>query len=579
MSVIDFPRTAPWFAFSGLVLLTVHWLRQPTALARLPCPPGGNWLFGHFKNLMQPNGLEYQAQIFSKYGPTVALNGFMGGQILFTMDPAVIHAVQVKDKDKFPRAKGPTIMIRSVFGGGLFALSPDEHRVQRKLLNPVFNMKYLRECDSTYYSHSSPQMPVFMGIAKQATNTINKALISSTAPHEVDVFPWATAAALDLVGEAGLGYSFNSFSGKRNEYSAAIKKVTQSFTKIGPLIQLLPYVHRLGTPAFRQWILDLLPSKTIQRLRRAVKLQNEQAEEIIRARQALLSSGSDLSSEAGRGRDIMTLLSRSTPLIRFCVELNFREVKANESEGSDSYIDHQSMVGHMNIFIFAGHETTSTAVSRILDILAQRLDVQAKLREELQYYFEKDPNTTHHDALLELPYLDGIVREALRLFPPIPNLGRVCAEDTVVPLDYPVDTPSGKIASVPIKKGTWVFLNTVNFNRNEAIWGENANEFLPERWIGSKIDEVTQAGSRLPGVYSSMMTFGSGSYACIGFKFAVMEIKVMLAELITHFKFEPADEECTWTNIGIGFPYAPYAKKDMAKSDKSPKLFLKVTKL
>ncbi|CAE6451426.1 unnamed protein product, partial [Rhizoctonia solani] len=294
----------------------------------------------------------------------------------------------------------------------------------------------------------------------------------------------------------------------------------------------------------------------------AIKLQNEQAEQIIRARQALLSAGSDLSAEAGRGKDIMTLL-----------------MKGGESGESESYIDHQSMVGHMNTFIFAGHETTSAVLTRILDILAQRPDTQTKLREELGQYFEKNPSETHLDNLLELPYLDGIVREVLRLYPPVTNIPRACLEDTVLPLEYPIDTPFGKITNVPIKKGTNVIMNIVYFNRNETIWGERANEFLPERWIGSKIDEVTRPGSRLPGVYSSMMTFGSGSYACIGFKFAVMEIKVMLAELITKFKFEPADEECTFVGIGLGFPYAPYAKKDLANPDKSPKFFLKVTKL
>ncbi|CAE6507036.1 unnamed protein product [Rhizoctonia solani] len=405
-------------------------------------------------------------------------------------------------------------------------------------------------------------MPIFMDVAKETTNAVNKELDSPSTPKEVDVFPWATAAALDLIGEAGLGYSFNSFAGERNEYSAAIKQVTQSLIKIGPLIQLIPYIHRIGTPAFRKWVLDLIPFKAVQKLRRAIKLQNEQAEEIIRSRQTLLSSGGDLSSETGRGKDIISLL-----------------MKANESEGSASYIDRQSMIGHMNVFIFAGHETTSTSISRILDILAQRPGVQIRLREELRQYFEEHPNETHHDALLELPYLDGIVREVLRLFPPVPNILRICEEDTIVPLEYPIETSSGKMTSVPIKKGTWISLSNVYFNRNEGIWGERANDFWPERWIGSKIDEVTQAGSRLPGIYSSMMTFGSGSYACIGFKFAVMEIKVMLAELVTKFEFEPANEECVWTNIGVGFPYAPYAKKDMANPDKSPKLFLKVTRL
>jgi cytochrome P450 len=79
-----------------------------------------------------------------------------------------------------------------------------------------------------------------------------------------------------------------------------------------------------------------------------------------------------------------------------------------------------------------------------------------------------------------------------------------CVEDTVLPLEHPIDTPSGKITSVPVKKGTLVFLNSVYFNRNKAIWGERADQFLPERWIEKKIDEVTHADSRLPGVYSSM---------------------------------------------------------------------------
>jgi hypothetical protein len=56
--------------------------------------------------------------------------------------------------------------------------------------------------------------------------------------------------------------------------------------------------------------MSLVPSNTIQNLRRVIKLQNEQAEEVLRARQASLSAGDDLSTKAGRGRDIMTLLSK-----------------------------------------------------------------------------------------------------------------------------------------------------------------------------------------------------------------------------------------------------------------------------
>ncbi|KAF8751068.1 cytochrome P450, partial [Rhizoctonia solani] len=327
-------------------------------------------------------------------------------------------------------------------------------------------------------------MPIFWGVAKETTSIIKKDLEFSSSSKEVDIFLWTTAAALDLIGEAGLGYSFNSFSGQRDEYSTAIKKAKQSLAKLAPLIQLLPY-----------------------KLRRATKVQNEQAEEIIRARQELLSAGKDLSSETGRGKDIMTLL-----------------IKARESEGAESYIDRQSMIGHMNIFIFAGHEPMryslegkqinmviisddSASITRILDLLAQHTSIQDRLREELRHYFESNRDEVHHDALLELPYLDGIVRESLRLFPPVSNIPRVCVEDTILSLDCPIDTPSGRVTSVPVKKGTMVFLN-MSISIAIKRYGVKEQTILPERWMEKKIDEVTEVGSRLPGIYSSMMTFG-----------------------------------------------------------------------
>ncbi|CUA75705.1 Cytochrome P450 4V2 [Rhizoctonia solani] len=403
-------------------------------------------------------------------------------------------------------------------------------------------------------------MPIFMGIAKQTSQGIKKDLkLSKSSSKEVDVFTWATVAALELVGEAGLGYSFSSFTGERNEYNIAIKSVMQVSSKMGPFIKILPFVYRAGTPSLRRWMLKHIPHNDIQQLRYAVGIQNQQAEEVIQTRQALILSGDDLSSHAGRGRDIMTLL-----------------MKANDAGGPESYIDHQGMVGHMNTFIFAGHETTSTAVARILDILAERPRVQMKLREEIREYFESNPNDTHYDGLLELPYLDAIVRETLRLHGPVSFLNRVCEEDTILPLQYPVETPSGKVTSIPVKKGTRIFMSISASNRYGRIWGERAHEFMPERWIGSKIDEVTQPGAHLPGVYSSMMTFGAGSRACIGFKFAIMEIKVMIAELVKDFKFEPSQVEHDWETFNIQFPYV---KEDLNDPARVPKLPLRVIQI
>ncbi|ELU37554.1 cytochrome p450 [Rhizoctonia solani AG-1 IA] len=410
---------------------------------------------GHFSSLLGSRGVEFQDEMVE--------------ELIFTVDPLLIHHVLVKERAKFDRPVASRLLLRSVFGGGLLAKS-DEHRAHRKysqLLNPVFTMKFLRECE--------PRIHTCEGIKKDIASSKNLS-------KEIDIFPWATLAALELVGEAGLGYSFSSFTGERNEYHTAIKSVI----KMGPFVKVLPYLYRIGTSSLRRWVLKHIPHHDIQQLQHAVEIQNQQAEEVIRKRQALIASGDDLLTQAGRGRDIMTLL-----------------MKANETTGSKFHVSQQDMVGHMNTFVFAGHETTSTAVAHILDILAQKPRVQVKLREEIKEYFEKNSNDSHYDDLLELPYLDGVVRETLRLHGPAPFLNRICEEDTVLPLKYEVRTPSGTLTSIPIKKGTGILIGVSASNKYKRIWGERAHEYFPERWIGSKIEDILKPGARLPGIYSS----------------------------------------------------------------------------
>lgn len=69
---------------------------------------------------------------------------------------------------------------------------------------------------------------------------------------------------------------------------------------------------------------------------------------------------------------------------------------------------------------------------------------------------------------------------------------------------FPIKCADGKsdICEVPIKKNTNVIISILNANRNKAAWGEDAEEWKPERWLGKSPDEVAKV--RLPGVYSSM---------------------------------------------------------------------------
>ena len=69
---------------------------------------------------------------------------------------------------------------------------------------------------------------------------------------------------------------------------------------------------------------------------------------------------------------------------------------------------------------------------------------------------------------------------------------------------YPIKSADGRseIREIPLKKGSRVLISIYNANRSKAIWGEDAEEWKPERWLGKSPDEVAKV--RLPGVYSSM---------------------------------------------------------------------------
>jgi len=103
-----------------------------------------------------------------------------------------------------------------------------------------------------------------------------------------------------------------------------------------------------------------------------------------------------------------------------------------------------------------------------------------------------------------------------------------------------------EITGLPVKKGTRAIISIMNANRDKRVWGDDAFEWKPDRWLKPLPESVTKA--KMPGIYSSMMTFLGGNRSCIGLKFAELEMKMLLFVLIENFVFSVEDgTEITWT--------------------------------
>lgn len=170
-------------------------------------------------------------------------------------------------------------------------------------------------------------------------------------------------------------------------------------------------------------------------------------------------------------------------------------------------------------------ETTATLLSHICYLLAYHPEIQENLYKELMAIRDPsenlDENTSkfHYEKLTSCIYLDAVVSEALRLMPPAISLDRMTSEDYYIE-DYNVHVP----------KGTIVNLAFFGIHRDPDYWPEpekfDPNRFMPER----KPDIV-------PGSYCP---FGIGPRSCIGFRFALTEVKVAIAKLLTEFEFKIA---------------------------------------
>lgn len=152
-------------------------------------------------------------------------------------------------------------------------------------------------------------------------------------------------------------------------------------------------------------------------------------------------------------------------------------------------------------------------MSWCLWLLAQNQKYQDELRKEVLTLFKDDDSTPTYEEVNALPFLNNVVRETLRLYPPVPITDRV----TRVPV---------ALGSHVIPKGTTIHLSFIVNHHSKEVWGEDAEEFNPYRW---DTDKVGNAYQYLP--------FLAGGRQCIGYKFALIEFKILLAILIRKMQY------------------------------------------
>ncbi|KAL8933092.1 MAG: hypothetical protein Q9211_005963 [Gyalolechia sp. 1 TL-2023] len=187
-----------------------------------------------------------------------------------------------------------------------------------------------------------------------------------------------------------------------------------------------------------------------------------------------------------------------------------------------------NLVDQMMTFLAAGHETTATAIIWAVHCLCLHPHHQTRLREEIRAHLPsiEDPSTPiTAETLDRLPFLHAVCNEVLRLRSPVTLTLREAAKDTT-------------ICGHHVPKGTKIILCPGAVNHSQELWGPDASEFRPERWLGPGRANTGGATSNY-----AFLTFLHGPRSCIAQAFAKAEFAVLVAGLVGRFEMELEDKD------------------------------------
>ncbi|EJD37738.1 cytochrome P450 [Auricularia subglabra TFB-10046 SS5] len=495
-SYIVYKILSPVYAF---------WKNNRSPLRKLPGPStGGNFLFGHTLAAFKDESNNLQRGWVRDYGETFVIRGMLGNYQLITTDTRanthILFASHIYQKPSFERA-----IITGFLGEGLLSTEGEQHRDQRRILNPAFGFSHIRDMTE-----------IFLDKSALLREVLTNKCIDAGGTARIDVLDWLSKATLDIIGKAGFDYEFDTLNenGAMDELAKAFDEVLRKDASKWDQIRMLVNYQ---FPVIRA----IAPGSSERASEFGKKKMNEIGMRIIQEKkQAILEEmgGGRIEKKAVGGKDLISLLLQAN--------------LAADLQPSQRLSDRE-VLAQIPSFLVAGHETTSNTTTWAMYSLATNPKTQKKLRAELLEVTTENPTL---DMLNALPYLDYVTRETLRIHNALGQSTREATQDDIIPLGTPIQDRSGNlVSSIKVNKGDQVHVPIFLVNHSKEIWGPDADEFRPERW-----ENVPSEASTIPGITPNLMTFIGGPRGCIGHRFAVAEIKALLFHMVRGFEFSLA---------------------------------------
>ena len=366
--------------------------------------------------------------------------------------------------------------LRSWLGDGLLLSTGTKWQRRRKLITPAFHFAIL---------------DTFLETMNENAAALTD-LLAAGGDHFQEVWPLVSDAALDTIAQTAMGVSLGGQEGRTAKYKAAIAAMG----------------HIVHTRSLNPWLRNATVFRLLGWKReedKALAVLHSFTRDVIRERRARLADGDadtsdDLSGE-GSGRKRQAFL----------------DLLLASSEGA--LLTDEDVAEEVDTFMFEGHDTTTSGICWTLLHLARLPDVQRRVHDELDTELPTNSGPPTRDDLSRLKYLEGTIKESLRVTPPVLFYSRTLRQKLTV-------------AGYEVPAGTDVMVFPYMVHRDPRHWPD-PETFDPERHL------TENATSRHPYAF---VPFSAGPRNCVGQRFALLEMKAVLVAVLRRFRLETEQE-------------------------------------
>ncbi|KAL1925315.1 uncharacterized protein VTP21DRAFT_198 [Calcarisporiella thermophila] len=413
------------------------------------------------------------------FGMTWTFTALFFPRQIMTIDPRNVEYILKSNFEGFGKASDFHEKMYDLFGDGIFNVNGDTWRYQRKTASHIFNVKNFRDW--------------FTGVFIDESRLAFKVLDDYASTGEkIDLHDLFFRFTLESFLRIGFGTSIGAMDLSREVKFAKSFDAMQSEIMLRQVLPLWNiymaarnFVFPRSNPKPHVETVDSFASKVIQERRKAADLSSKQ-----------------------------DLLSRFMS--------NTRDEHGNQ-------LNDKQLRDIILNFIIAGRDTTAGALSWAFYCLSEHPQVVDKIYEEVKGVIKDDLDSAElYEAYKKLTYTTAVWNEVLRLFPSVPINQKCALEDTLL--------PDGTF----VKKGDHVVWSPYAMGRSEAIWGPDAKDFNPDRWLK---DEK-------PSAYE-WPVFHAGPRTCLGQTLATIEGVLVMALFIKRYKFHIVPHQTITYNLAL----------------------------